>query len=257
MDDCNPIPCNCKDGKQGIQGLKGPFGDQGATGSIGLEGPVGPQGIPGIDGEQGIVGNQGVDGADGTSTVVGPAGPQGPDGPDGPQGPDGLDGTDGIDGTAGAHGCGVAYSTRSGVANYSEISGTPVPAQVYALNPNGCGSVIFNKTVGNGFFLTALPAPGGSIIGDRVRFVGSIGGCEWRLGGPLGTRFEMAAFNSFVNNISSSGPSLASPFFGYGLQNIQFPQPNAGDTIEIVYIGDNHWVVVEANLANGQLPVFT
>ena len=251
---CEP----CKDGRPGIAGLQGPkgetgpIGEQGETGPQGEPGEIGPPGPDGLDGAQGASGPQGPQGIDG------PTGPQGPEGPQGIQGPAGNDGADGTDGNAGAFFCGPFHIERTGPCNYSEIAGIQVPCEVLALNPTTCQTFIFQKKVGNGFQLTVLSNPGPeNVIGDTVTFVGTEGCAEWRIGGPNGTQIEMSAFNSSINNITTAGPSLSSPFFGSGNQTVQFPAANAGDVVELLYVGDNRWVIIKAILASGQLPVFT
>jgi len=255
MNDCNPIPCNCKDGKIGIQGLKGPKGDEGAIGSVGLQGPVGLTGPQGLQGPDGVIGIQGVTGTNGASVIVGPAGPQGPQGPLGLQGPDGTDGTDGLPGTAGADDCAAQYQVITGNCSYNEI-GFPLqqfPCSVYNLGPTDCPWTIMNKRTGSGVIHFTIGNP--RVLNDRISFMGFDGMAKWRVA-FYGGKIEMAAYNSTTANITTLFAS-GSPYFGSGAGVITFAGGNTGDYIELIYIGDNHFLIVECNLANEQLPLFT
>jgi hypothetical protein len=254
-DDCNPEPCNCRDGKEGLPGLKGPKGDQGVTGSQGLEGSIGVQGIQGVKGDDGPIGDQGVDGSDGTSTIVGPAGPTGPQGIQGIDGPDGNDGNDGNDGANGTDACAVVYQTKAGNCSYAELGIPPqqIPCQVYGLGLNSCGWVIMNKHTGTGVVMFTILVPRN--LNDRVVFMGFDGNCPWRVGVQNG-RIEMAAYNSTTDNITTAN-GLAAPYFGGGDGVVTFSGGNTGDYVELVCIGDDHFVIVDCNLANDQEPLFT
>lgn len=261
MNICNPIPCDCKDGESGMQGLKGPAGNQGATGSAGLMGAVGLQGGQGEQGVNGEIGIQGITGNDGTSTIVGPQGPQGPDGYDGNQGIQGLNGLDGIDGAVGADACAIIYNDTSiyGIQTDCPPNDTPIcniaPCIVPGINVDSCGYYWFNRMIGDGFLLFLMPnitpafGYGTSIMGVRVDC------CAWKVGVQFG-RIELTAYNSLTDNITTSN-SLGSPCYGDGAGVVAFDAANGSDYMEMIHIGNNHYVIVEANFANEQFPTFT
>lgn len=252
--DCNPIPCDCKDGKEGIQGLKGVDGDQGATGSVGLEGPIGPQGEQGIQGIDGEIGEQGIDGSDGTSTIVGPQGPQGPDGFQGDQGPDGADGNNGADGTDGTDTdvySNIYHDNYCEQLDYGNACTDCIGCESWAVGASLNGVRHFNNNYGSGY--TRIDLPPSPPIGARTQIVSFKGASGFKLRCHANSAIvEMAAFNSFIDNIAGPGPT-GPPFPEEG---VKFESPNGSDCIEVIHIGNNRWVISKINMASGQLPTF-
>ena len=257
MNKCNPTPCDCEDGKEGLQGLKGPVGNDGVQGPTGLQGTIGLQGEQGVVGEQGVIGIKGIEGNDGTSTIVGPEGPQGPQGD---EGLDGLTGNDGIDGTDGADGindCNTSVNTWSDPAPIAYIGVPPSLIEIPQLNlnlypPAGCLFWVINKKIGPGVFMLHIV---GGTLGQEVLFSGTNNSCELRVGVDFGT-IEMAAFDSTTDNIA--GPNaLVTPYYGAGAGVVRLRGQTASSTIEVVYVEGNKWVVVDGSFNNGNFPAFT
>ena len=252
MNKCNPIPCSCKDGPQGVQGLRGAKGSDGAPGIDGIQGPIGLQGEQGLRGEKGVVGDQGVTGAN-VVGGTGPVGAQGPDGNQGPQGIDGLDGASGADGTDGANFEEPLKIVYTGVCNPGDL-GTVctqcTACESWVLGGSLNGQWVFNKNTGAGFSRIDV---GSSVpIGRRFTIVGTLGAAGYFFRIQSGTTFEMSAYNSFTANIATNG-ALLPPYKGV---HFQASQGQGSNVIEVLHIGSNRWVIIKATLNNGQLPLF-
>lgn len=257
MNKCNPIPCDCEDGKEGLQGLKGTVGNDGAQGVIGLQGTIGIQGEQGPTGEQGVVGINGIAGNNGTSTIIGPQGSQGPIGNAGLNGFTGNDGIDGTDGADGTNDCNTSVSTWSEPAPIEYIGVPPNLIEVPQQNlnffpPAGCLSWVINKKIGPGIFMLHIV---GGTLGQEVLFSGRNNSCEFRIGVDNGT-IEMAAFNSTTDNIAGPNP-LAPPYYGSGLGVLSMNGLTGSSVIEVVYVEGDKWVVVDGSFNNEQFPTFT
>lgn len=246
------IKCNCKDGPIGAQGLKGPKGEIGDQGPQGIQGLTGLQGDQGPQGEPGDQGIQGPSGIDGIVGIIGPVGATGPIGYDGPQGPAGLPGIDGTDGTDGSNIQSYSYVTHNNSCpnvnfgaciNCSECEGWVIGS---TLN----GYTHFNKNYGSGFSRLDLNA--GVAVGSKVKILGTKTASGFFFRGISGIRIEMAAYNSFTANISSSGSSTP-PYSGV---HFKYSEGKGSDCIELLCIGSNRWVIIKANLASEMLPLF-
>lgn len=257
MNKCNPIPCDCKDGKEGLQGLKGPVGSNGVQGPTGLQGTIGLQGEQGVVGEQGVIGIKGIAGNNGTSTIVGPQGAEGPQGSEGLNGLAGSDGIDGTDGAIGTNDCDTSVFTWSDPAPIAYIGVPPnlieVPQQNLNFFPAAvCLSWVINKKIGPGIFMLHIM---GGTLGRQVLFSGRNNSCELRLGVDFGT-IEMAAFDSNTDNIAGPDP-LAPPYYGAGSGVLSMNGLTASTVIEVVYVEGGKWVVVDGSFNNEQFPTFT
>jgi hypothetical protein len=218
--------CGCKDGDRGPIGIAG---EKGETGSSGLQGNPGPQGIPGPQGDQGIQGFQGIQGDQGPpgSSVDGDQGPTGPQGDTGPQGNDGPAGLDGTNGTNGANGKGRLNYVINSVISFTTL--------LAVLNEG----IIMKNT---GFSVIQLPT--GAQIGDVVRVVGThLGTGGWRLK-ALGTDTIQMTSQNPVNNITLPA--------GY----VEPATTNYRDVITVISDGGGNWIIIDAMLANGNLPLF-
>jgi hypothetical protein len=247
--DCNPIPCDCIDGPIGLQGLAGPKGESGVPG---IDGNQGIQGIVGIDGIQGESGSQGIQGVTGINTTGdtgnnGVQGQQGPTGSIGLQGLDGLNGIDGIDGV-----------------NTPQTPAILVTGGCFIPNPGaqellGCGGIavsngtrVFLEKYGDGYYRVDLPN-GVRNIGDTVNIYGVKNMSRWFIRTHINNTVEMTAFNSTSANISTLGTSgVPSNYRG-----VYFEDTNGSDCIEVIYIGDDRWVITEAIFASEVIPTFT
>lgn len=259
---CDCTPCD-KVGPSGAQGLKGPKGDdgivgiQGIQGEQGEQGEIGEQGFPGNDGAQGGTGPQGDQGDEGP---IGPQGPKGLDGDEGPQGPNGLDGdngTDGIDGT-----CIPGAPLTNNVLSTTELYylGYLIPNGDSGL-PTGCWNLRRPYHYPNGWQAYRIEpvAVNSWNIGDVVTVFGrkDFNG-KWSIAARNGVTLEMSAFNSFVDNRTTSpSDNFQPPHYAYGQRQIMPGNSNYRDCLTLLYTGDDLWVVMEANFANGALPAFT
>tara|TARA_R110001592_G_scaffold243219_7_gene504188 strand:+ start:8516 stop:9295 length:780 start_codon:yes stop_codon:yes gene_type:complete len=247
--DCNPIPCDCIDGSIGLQGLAGP---KGKTGVPGIDGNQGIQGIIGDDGIQGEIGIQGIQGVTGNNVTgtTGNTGAQGQNGATGPIGLQGLDGLNGVDGTDGT--------------NISQPAAILVTGGCFIPNPGAqelleCGALavsdgtrVFLEKYGNGYYRVDLPN-GVRNVGDTVNIYGVKNMSRWFIRTHTNNTIEMTAFNSTTANISTLGTSgVPSNYRG-----VYFEETNGSDCIEIIYIGDDRWVITEAIFASGVIPTFT
>ena len=246
MNDCTPIPCNCKDGKKGISGLNGVAGNAGANGITGVVGPQGPQGLIGTTGGIGVTGIQGIPGTDGTVPIVGPTGP---DGPQGLQGLQGLPGNDGNDGAAGARGNDAID------ALFIEID-----AQGGALLPSiATHNVAVNQIHiirNTGIRWLRLPGSWNAIVpvvGDIVNLYGSIATAEWQVEVMQNQRVQMNGAQSNVGFNTIVGGNPSNP----GSPLLQLAPTNYKDCFTFLYIGGQEWLVIKANLAGGLLPTLT
>lgn len=246
---CNCTPCD-KVGPRGVQGLKGPKGERG---DVGIQGIQGPQGEQGLQGEAGPDGNDGAQGGTGTQGPQGIDGPQGPDGPqglDGAQGPQGPDGLDGADGAAGADFQALGNVYHSAPCAENDVSG--------CIGCLGCGDFTvngnrhWNARIGPGFSRVSMPLL--PAVGAKFVIVGTINAAGYRLRCVSGRQVEMTAFNSAVDNISSTGTPFVYPEDGVWFEA---SLGKGSDCIEVLHIGNNRWVIIKANLASGQLPIFT
>jgi len=244
MNDCNPIPCDCKDGRAGMSGLDGASGKAGVNGMPGIEGPKGPQGDQGAQGPDGIAGEVGIAGDDGTVSIHGPQGPQGPQGDQGAQG---LDGNDGDDGDAGARGSDAVDNLFKEIDEFTPTAPPIIRTHNFGLNQihimRNTG-VIWNRLAGT---WNSPPVPIGSL--DKV--YGSFATVDWFMEVMNGQRLQMNGVQSSIgfNTIIGSLPSNpGSP---------TFKPANNRDCFTFLYIGDDEWLVINANLAGNTLPTIT
>jgi hypothetical protein len=248
---CNCTPCD-------IVGPQGPSGLKGAIGDIGLPGIQGDQGA---QGDQGIIGEVGFDGIDGANGGAGSQGPQGIEGVQGPPGnpgvqgiignfgTDGVDGIDGIDGTD--HPSIIPAQTVTGACNVINN-----PPSTEFLNCGGSavnnGVRLILKKVGAGYYRIDLPNTGRT-VGDCIDLIGFQNMSEWLIRTHTNNTVELSAFNSFSANISTlGGTTLPS-----GYRGVRFLQPNGSDCVRLLYIGSDRWVIIKAQFASGNLPIFT
>jgi hypothetical protein len=219
--------CGCKDGDRGPQGLAGAKGD---TGAIGAQGAVGPQGLMGLTGPKGDDGPQGIQGPQGQpgTGLQGDTGPTGIQGDQGDTGPAGEDGSDGAPGTNGANGQGrITY-----VVNSDGVNGT----HNAVLNEG----VIMKNT---GYVTVLIPL--GNNIGDVVRVVGTSAGTGgWKISSTAPETMQMTS-QSLTSNITSGGGEITPATTNYR------------DVITLVFDGTERWVVIDAMLANGEIPLFS
>lgn len=252
--ECNPLPCDCKDGPQGTQGLRGPKGEQGVNGVVGTQGTQGLQGAIGSKGEKGETGDQGLTGI---STIggVGPQGPTGPQGTQGIQGVPGVDGADGIDGVAGAafqQYTNILHDTTCPVLDFGPGCPGCFQCEGWTLGESLNGIRHFNENVGLGFSRLSLQLTPPPAFGVKITIVGTKGAAGYFFWCISGQRIEMAAYNSFTDNICTSGPSIP-PYSGVHFQS---SLGQGSNVVELLHIGADRWVIIKANLNNGQLPLF-
>jgi hypothetical protein len=259
---CNCTPCD-KVGPMGAQGLKGPKGEIGDVGIQGIQGNQGEQGEQGIAGFDGQDGSQGGTGPEGIQGIIGPQGPQGPQGIQGAEGTQGSNGSDGIDGTDGIDGdcpliplildCNCSYQELTFMGTTAEV---PCACVNPGLSPSFCGPNILLRGQGDGLAHFAIQD---SVypVGYIYDVYGQHDVMKWRVvGNGAGVQLEMAAFNSTTANKTVPGAAGA-PLYGAGQHAMTFPPSNSGDNVKLLHTGDGLWVVIEANFANGQLPIFT
>jgi hypothetical protein len=246
--------CCCKDGPQGATGLQGPHGNDGVQGAQGIQGPLGPQGVQGaigIDGIQGIPGDGGTNNT--TPGSIGVQGPEGPEGNYGTQGIPGVNGVDGLDGTAGANFqnySNVYYDGLCNPVNAGTVCTACLQCEGWSSPGSLDGSRIFNNKTGTGFARVEM---GFNVpFGNKLIIVGMKGAAGYFFRSQSGIIFEMSAYNSFTANISTNG----TPFPPFKGMHLEYSQGQGSNIIEVLHIGNNRWVVIKANLNNGQLPLF-
>ena len=259
MNDCNPIPCTCVDGSIGLQGLSGPKGSRGAPGSDGAQGPQGEQGLEGEQGVQGFDGEQGDTGPT-TTGVVGDTGQQGAIGNQGPQGTNGLPGTSGFNGTDGQDGFSqfnFLYDTYCGAGG---PSGCPTCSSCGGSFSSGSSTtterITWNFRTGPGFSRVDFNAA--ATLGTGFKIYSDRGASKFKLRSIQSQMdsIEITAYNSTTNNkvlstLPQSGSAGGGPYPEGGLM---FEAPNGSDCIEVLYVGDGEWVVIQANLAGNVIP---
>lgn len=254
IDKCNPIPCDCKDGPIGPQGLRGANGDAGINGEMGLPGNDGVQGAIGEQGEQGLTGIKGTTGSEGTSTIVGgpgQTGPKGPKGPEGEQGPDGNNGNDGVRGDDAPN-----YNTF-----IQNVSCTPQPPTVPDYEHIYCTFVTGEnqrwviahqsgqyRTQLNGAWFSGTPA-----VGSIITFISTVNTSKWIIAVKAGQKFQMTGglvTSASTDTVSTGGVTLPTD------AQIKFQPSNYSDSISFLHIGNDEHVVISINNAGGLLPTF-
>ena len=254
MNKCNPIPCDCKDGKVGMTGLKGSDGSDGAMGIEGIQGLQGNQGEQGDVGEQGSVGNISITGDSGASIIVGDQGSQGPLGDAGINGLDGEKGPPGINGIRGD-------DAPNYITSIQNIPCPPLPPSIPNYENTYCA---FNAGTNSrwviahpsGQYRTSLSGSWNSTppaIGGVTTFIGTINCSKWIISVKLGQRFQMSG--GLVTSASTDtiiGGGVTLPTDG----QIKFAPSNYSDSITLLHIGNDEHVVISINNAGGVLPTF-
>ena len=266
--DCNPIPCTCKDGKTGLQGLPGPAGSNGVNGTTGLQGPFGLQGLQGEQGEQGISGLQGIPGLPGTGTNIGPQGPQGPQGDQGIQGIDGIQ-INGIDGIPGNDApdweTPRLFDQTCSIIDPQAVPGLPGTSckivYYWDIPPTVYTPIAINETTNDYYWrLPGWTTYGGILppVGTTLQIVGTnISNSPTRIEIMLNQTFEISG--DVGGNVSQVGFNNPPTAVGPVDANSPIVEVPLGGSITCMFVGtflNQRWIIVSKIIPGGGDPLF-